>query len=448
MQRRSFLAAAGAALSVGAVGSAAGQSDVTVGLEAVADGFAAPLDVTAREGALYVADQRGTVGRIGEEGTETVLDLRDRMVSLNSGYDERGLLGAAFHPDGERLFVRYSAPLREGMPGEYSHTFVLSTFDASGEGVDADSETVLLEIPEPQANHNAGSVAFGPDGYLYVGVGDGGGANDQGTGHVEDWYDANPGGNGQDTDSNLLGSILRLDVDSGEPYAIPEGNPLSDSDYPEQFAWGFRNPWRFSFDGEDFLVADVGQGAWEEVSLVEAGGNYGWNVKEGAHCFGADSCPSETPDGEPLRDPVVEYPHGGAPVSGISVIGGHVYRGERVPSLQGRYLFADWNAGGELFVADPTEEGLWETSVLETTGEFAHVLGFGQFQGETYVLTTESSGPSGESGALHRLVAGEGGGGGSNGGGNGTTTSSPGTPGFGIGAGLAALGAGWALGRR
>ena len=439
-------------MSAGAVGRVAGQSTPTVGLEAVAGGFAAPLDVTEREGTLYVADQVGTVSRVDGGTTETVLDLRDRMVSLSAGYDERGLLGAAFHPDGERIFVRYSAPLREGMPGGYSHTFVLSSFDASGDGIDPESETVVLEIPQPQSNHNAGSVAFGPDGYLYVGVGDGGGGNDRGNGHVSDWYDANRGGNGQDTDSNLLGSVLRLDVDSGDPYAIPEGNPLPDSDYPEQFAWGFRNPWRFSFDGEDFLVADVGQGSWEEVSLVEVGGNYGWNVKEGTHCFAADSCPSETPGGEPLIDPVIEYPHGGAPVSGISVIGGHVYRGERVPALEGRYLFADWNAGGELFVAAPTEEGLWETSVLETTSEFAHVLGFGQFDGETYVLTTDSGGPSGDSGALQRLVANDGGGGGNGdsgnngGGGDGdTTTSSPGTPGFGLGAGLAALGVGWAL---
>jgi glucose/arabinose dehydrogenase len=452
MHRRTFLAAAGATLGAGALGTPAAGQSATVGLEPVASGFASPLDVTAGDGTLFVADQPGVLYRIESGEPDPALDLRERTVSLNDGYDERGLLGAAFHPDypdDDRLFVRYSAPRREGTPENYSHTFVLASFAAPGGDPDPDSETTLLEIPQPQSNHNAGSLAFGPDGYLYVGVGDGGGANDEGRGHVADWYDANPGGNGQDTDSNLLGSVLRIDVDAGDPYAVPDDNPLPDSPYPEQYAWGFRNPWRFSFDGEEFLVADVGQSAHEEVSLVERGDNYGWNVKEGTHCFGAETCPEETPDGAPLRDPVIEYPHGGEPVSGISVIGGHVYRGERLPGLRGRYVFADWNASGDFFVADPTGEGLWETSVLETTADFAHVLGFGRHGGESYVLTTESSGPSGESGALRRLVAAEGGNGsgdgeagdGGSGGTTGETTESPGTPGFGAGAALLALGA-------
>jgi PGF-CTERM protein len=299
---------------------------------------------------------------------------------------EKGLLGLAFHPDyaeNGRLYVRYSAPLRDGMPSGFSHTFVLSEFTASGGTADPDSERLLLELPQPQGNHNAGSVAFGPDGYLYVGTGDGGAGGDRGTGHAEDWYDAVAGGNGQDVTENLLGSILRIDPDSrtdggatqsprdggggtadGKPYGIPEDNPLVGREgFDEQYAWGFRNPWRFSFapDGR-LVVADVGQSDWEEVNVVERGGNYGWNVREGAHCYGADTCPTDSPTG-PLIDPVLEYPHGGEAVSGNSVIGGYVHRG-RLPGLRGEYVFGDFTGG--LFVATPEGE-TWAPRRLTVT---------------------------------------------------------------------------------
>jgi glucose/arabinose dehydrogenase len=253
-------------------------------------------------------------------------------------------------------------------------------------------------------------VTFGPDGYCYVGTGDGGAANDQGTGHVDDWYDAVAGGNGQDVTENLLGSILRIDVDSetaDRNYAIPDDNPLVDgSGLPEQYAWGFRNPWRFSFgpDGR-FFVADVGQNLYEEVSIVERGGNYGWNVMEGTHCFKADSCPDETPDGDPLLDPVIEYPHEGEGVTGITVIGGYLYDGDALPELQDRYVFADWRAGGELFVATEREDGLWPLQSVPVAGEFGtNVLSFGRdTDGEVLVCTTEVGGVEGETGAVYRL---------------------------------------------
>ncbi|WP_254280337.1 PQQ-dependent sugar dehydrogenase [Haloarcula marina] len=385
-----------------------------LGSQLVADGFTAPVDVVPSSGRYFVVDQPGRVYAVDAESgeTTTAADLTDRVVDVG-GYDERGLLGMAVHPSSDDgwAFLRYSAPRRDGTPDNYSHTFVLSEFSLSGGTIDPDSERTLLEIPEPQSNHNAGAVGFGPDGYLYVAVGDGGGANDQGRGHVADWYDAVDGGNGQDVTENLLGSILRLDVDrTGEdrPYGIPADNPLvGKSGLDEQFAWGFRNPWRFSFgpDGR-FFVADVGQSRWEEVSIVESGGNYGWNVREGANCFRVDDCPTETPDGTTLTDPIVQYPHDGGAVSGISVIGGYLYAGEAIPTLRDRYVFADWQAGGDLFVATDTGGERWSVTTVPVVGDGfgSNVLSFGRTSsGELLVCTTNRQGIGGSSGAVHRL---------------------------------------------
>jgi len=410
-------------------------SDLSVSADRLATGFTSPVAVAVpRPGERYVVDQPGQIYRHtdGDLDSEPFLDLSDRMVPV-SGYTEQGLLGLAFHPEfptNGRFFVRYSAPPRAGTPRGYSHTFVLSEFRADTEtggaatetgGADPDSERTVLEIPQPQRNHNAGAITFGPDGYLYVAVGDGGGANDAGNGHVADWYDAVDGGNGQDVTENLLGSILRIDVDgeaaatpadAGEntrDYAIPEDNPLVGREgLDEQFAWGFRNPWRFSFgpDGRLF-VADVGQNQYEEVNVVERGGNYGWNVREGTHCFQADDCPSESPEGRPLRDPVVEYPHGGQPVSGIAVVGGYLYGGNELPAFRDLYVFADWQAGGRLFAARETDDGLWPTATVSVDSEAQFgpkVLSFGRTPaGELLVCTTAETEVTGSTGSLFRL---------------------------------------------
>lgn len=407
----------------------------SVGLEPLATGFQAPLDVAFAPDVArsYIVDQPGRiyVHESGRLRDDPFLDLRD---SVEYG-GEKGLLGLTLHPDfGEnrRVFVRYSAPRRSGTPSSYSHTFVLSEFTATDDGrrVMADSERTVLEIPEPQANHNAGSLAFGPDGYLYVGVGDGGAGGDQGLGHADDWYNAIDGGNGQDVTENLLGSILRIDVDSEEgnkggragssdggggsrTYTIPADNPLvGQQGLDEHYAWGFRNPWRFSFDGNDLFVGDVGQSRYEEVDLVEKGGNYGWNVTEGIHCYGTDDCPDETPadvrGGEPLLDPIIEYPHSGEGVSGISVIGGYVYRGSVLPELQGTYIFGDLSANGRLFAATrPGDGGMWPTRVVEVAGDdgdkVERILSFGRDDdGEVYVLGIGTDG-----GGLHRIVPAE-----------------------------------------
>jgi glucose/arabinose dehydrogenase len=431
-------------------GPAAGQSPLgdprDVGVRLVAEGFTAPVtlveppDGTRR---LFVVDQVGLIRVLLPDGTllpDPFLDLRSQIVPLMSSFDERGLLGLAFHPDyvtNGRFFVYYSAPLREGAPAGFDHTSHVSEFRVSADPNRADpsSEQILLQVDEPQFNHNAGTLLFGPDGFLYISLGDGGGADDVGLGHVEDWYAANAGGNGQDVTQNLLGNILRIDVDSGDPYGIPPGNPFTATPgcadgCDEIFAYGFRNPYRMSFDmggSHRLFVGDAGQELWEEVSIVDNGGNYGWNVKEGTHCFSTDNpdeSPAECPDhvrsgvreGDPLTDPVIEYANHHQPGGlGAVVVGGHVYRGTVLRQLVGRYVFGDWSRefevpDGTLFVASPRRKGLWLMQELRVanrpSGRIDHyVLGFGQdSSGEVYVLVTENTGPTGNTGKVFKLV--------------------------------------------
>jgi glucose/arabinose dehydrogenase len=392
-----------------------------IGLDPVVQGLKAPVSMAFHPGAdrRYVIEQPGLVLYHDADGLadEPTLDLRGAVTPGG----ERGLLGIALHPDfaeNRRLYLRYSAPSRQGTPEGYSHTFVLAEFEAAADGRDVPkaSERTVLEIPQPQGNHNAGDIAFGPDGYLYVAVGDGGAGGDLGDGHADDWYGANGGGNGQDVTENLLGSLLRIDVDRREAdrgYGIPVDNPLvGQPGLDEHYAWGLRNPWRFAFDGEACYAADVGQNRFEEVNRIERGGNYGWNVKEGTHCFGSETCPDRTPDdvrgGEPLVDPVIEYPHRGEPVSGISVIGGNIYRGDGLPGLVGTYVFGDLQADGTLFTATPEDgAGLWSTRTLpiadSDTDRLTRLFSFARdADGGLYALGVGSRG-----GAVLRLTSAE-----------------------------------------
>ena len=418
-----------------------GGGAVRVSLELVAEGLVSPVELQAPDdtGRLFIADRVGTIRVVDAAGqlvAAPFLDIQDRVIPLTADYDERGLLGLALHPqfaENGRFFVHYSAPLRAEAPAGFDHTTRISEFrvsEADPTVGDPSSERIVMQVDQPQFNHNGGQIAFGPDGFLYIPLGDGGNADDVGAGHVEDWYEINMGGNGQDIEQNLLGSILRIDVDQGEPYAVPPDNPFAGSPMPEVWAYGFRNPYRMSFDrgGEQQLfVGDVGQNMWEEVSIVTAGGNYGWNVKEGTHCFSTAnpnqslaSCPSMGALGEPLIDPILEYAHpaAGAELGGLSVIAGHVYRGGALPALSGHYVFGDWSVSfdtpdGHLFVATPGSDGSWAISPLTVTnradadpgniGEF--VLSLGQdAAGELYVLTTTEPGPSGAAGKVYRLV--------------------------------------------
>jgi glucose/arabinose dehydrogenase len=445
-QRFRVLVAVVAVAAIAAVPSSAGaqaEEPPAVGLRTVAEGLTSPVTLTSAgdgSGRLFVVDQAGLIRVLLPDGTlrpEPFLDLRGRMVTLMPGFDERGLLGLAFHPQyaaNGRFFVYYSAPLRAGGPAGFNHTSHISEFRVSADPNRADpaSERVLLQVDEPQFNHNGGTLLIGPeDGDLYISLGDGGGANDVGLGHVADWYADNAGGNGQDVTENLLGSILRIDVDAGVPYGIPPDNPFAGTPgLDEVWAYGFRNPYRMSFDSggsHQLFVGDVGQASWEEVSIVSAGGNYGWNVREGTHCFDAESPtqePAACPDvvgaghprtGDPLIDPIIEYPQARLGGPGVAVVGGYIYRGAALPQFRGRYVFGDWSRSfgqpsGSLFVAKPRERGLWEMQELRVatspTGRLnARLLGFGQdTAGELYALTTNNTGPTGTTGRVLKLV--------------------------------------------
>src|SRR5262245_2899118 len=435
-----------AVVATAAIPSTAAAQDEqppAVGLKTVAEGLTSPVTLASPadgSGRLFVVDQVGLIRVVMPDGTlrpEPFLDLRSRMVTLMPGFDERGLLGLAFHPQyatNGRFFVYYTAPLRPGGPAGFNATSHISEFRVSADPDRADpaSERIVLAIDKPQANHNAGTLLFGPDdGYLYISVGDGGGANDAGPGHVADWYADNAGGNGQDVTSNLLGSILRIDVDSGNPYGIPPDNPFAaTAGLDEVWAYGLRNPYRMSFDdggSHQLFAADVGQNSWEEVNVITAGGNYGWNVKEATHCFDAENPsqePASCPDvvgpghprtGDPLIDPIIEYPQARLGGPGVAVVGGHIYRGSGLPQFRGRYRFGDWSRGsgqpdGSLFVAKPRKRGLWKMQELRVatspTGRLnSRLLGFGEDSaGELYVLTTNNAGPSGTTGRVLKVV--------------------------------------------
>jgi len=279
-------------------------------------------------GLIFITEQRGviyTFSANNSQQADILLDITDRV---NRGGAEEGLLGLAFDPDYQEngyFYVYYSAadPSRS----------VLSRFSIDEEDTDVadpESEVIIMEVAQPYANHNAGQLAFGPDGYFYIGLGDGGGSGD-------------PLGNAQNL-STVLGSILRIDVSglsAPGDYEIPADNSFvgTEDAREEIWAFGLRNPWRFSFDLETGLLwaADVGQNLWEEIDIITKGANYGWNIMEGSHCYS----PSTGCNQSGLTLPIFEYDHS----QGCSVTGGYVYRGDQIPSLQGYYIYGDYCSG-------------------------------------------------------------------------------------------------------
>jgi glucose/arabinose dehydrogenase len=349
---------------------------VALAWEEVAAGFDQPIFVAQRPGddRLLVVDQSGRIHGLPTGGGDRaiVLDISGRV----SFGGERGLLGAAFHPDDpSRLFTHYS---RSGDGATVVAEYRFPPGSASV--VDRDSERPLLVVPQPAGNHNGGMVAFGPDGMLYVALGDGGGGGD-------------PFRQGQNP-TTLLGALLRIDVD-GDPYGIPPDNPFADGERgaPEVWAYGLRNPWRFSFDGDDLWIADVGQGDWEEVNVVtvgDAGANFGWPVLEGTHCF--DGPASLCADND-FVDPVFEYTIRG--VSRCAITGGYVYRGSAIPELAGAYLFGD-HCTGEIMALRLEDGEVVDPVVFGSTGE--RITSFGtDLADEVYVVTVR---------AVYRLTAG------------------------------------------
>ncbi len=355
-------------------------------LESVAKGFDEPVGLYHAgdgSGRLFIVEQRGTVQiwKKGQLVKKPFLDIHERVTAGG----ELGLLGLAFHPDfphNGRFFVNYTS--RTGG----LHT-TISEFRVSDRPDEADPriERILLTIPQPYSNHNGGNIAFGPDGLLYIGMGDGGSAND-------------PHGSGQNL-STLLGKMLRIDVDPANAkasYGIPPDNPLVGRKQaaPEIWAYGLRNPWRFSFDPATgrLYAGDVGQNAREEIDVIERGKNYGWNVMEGTVC---------TPGVNPtckragLELPIVDYPRS----EGTTVIGGHVYRGRTIPDLCGVYVYGDFGNGRIWGLRDDGQTVVSREILIETR---RHIAAFGEdeqrelyvvdYEGEILKFTAEANRPA------------------------------------------------------
>ena len=416
--------------------------DLKIRLETVATGLTSPLWGTAAPGDadnLYVTDQDGILWAIEtSSGTKSVfLDVSAWLVTLGifgaDSFDERGLLGVAFHPDYETngLLYTYTSEPDSGSAdfttldeGEFpDHQAVIAewtTLPAPDPAAGIPARRELLRMDEPQFNHDGGAISFGPDGMLYIALGDGGGADDRdGQGFIggEKLIGHGCEGNGADN-TNVLGTILRIDVDgtdsdNGE-YGIPVDNPFVGVDgVDEIFAYGFRNPYRFSFDSMtgDLYVGDVGQNDIEEIDIVTSGGNYGWRHMEGSFYFvfnGNESgyvtdMPLDVPGG--LTAPIAEYDHD----DGIAVVGGFVYRGSAYPALEGRYVFGDFaqtfSNDGRLFYLDADDE-IREFEILGQDALGLSLLGFGQgADGTIYVLANETGVPFGDTGVVLRIAS-------------------------------------------
>ena len=349
-------------------------TEISVELEPVVSGFDQAVFVTTRSGdsRLFIADQAGVVYAFDGEELITVLDIAGQV--RYSG--EQGFLGLAFHPTApERMFVHYS---------DNNGDHVIAEYLLPAAGVAATPVQDILTPDHPDVNHLGGMIAFGPDGYFYIGLGDGGARGD--------YYR-----NAQNT-FTVLGDILRLDVDSASPYSIPPDNPYADgvAGAPEVWVSGLRNPWRFSFDGEDIWIGDVGQNEWEEIhriTLADGGANLGWPIYEGTHCYdGPDGTDAPCPDSR-FIPPVLDYSHFGG---GCSVIGGYVYRGTAIPGLVGAYLFSDWCSGDVTAIRLDDTGAVVDEAIVIPTG--SGVTSFGvDAAGEIYVTRNDT---------VYRLVAG------------------------------------------
>jgi glucose/arabinose dehydrogenase len=343
-------------------------------LTPVVSGLSSPVDLefpNDGSGRMFVVQQAGSI-RVANNGSLVATPFLDISVKVSSG-GEMGLLGLAFHPQftqNHLFYVHYDRTVA-GQIQSVIAEYHVSAGDANL--ADPNSERILLTVDQPFSNHKGGQIVFGPDGFLYIGFGDGGSGGD-------------PMGNGQNLQT-MLGKMLRIDVNSqsgGKQYAIPPSNPFANGGgLPEIWTYGLRNPWRFSFErgGSRLFVGDVGQDAFEEVDLLEGGKNYGWNVMEGLHCYNPASGCNMTG----LTMPIVEYPHS----DGEAVMGGFVYKGTAISGLPGAYVFGDY-ISGTMWKLVESPPGTWTRSTLLSTGR--NISSFGQdTAGELYVIDYSGS---------------------------------------------------------
>jgi glucose/arabinose dehydrogenase len=414
------------------------KGPVYVQLVPVASGLTAPgalLSANDGTGRLFVVQQNGLV-RILNNGVVAAtpfLDVASRLVGLNTNYDERGLLGFAFHPDfsnssspGYRKVYTYTSEPLAGAgdftvsSSGFNHQAVVAEWQVAANNpdvIDPATRREIMRMDHPQPNHNAGDLQFRPsDRYLYIATGDGGACNDVGAGHTPNI------GNGQDR-SNVLGKFLRIDplapsltplstdpISGNGKYRVPASNPFVGQNgiVPEIYNYGFRNPYRFSFDAPTnrMIIAEVGQGNIEELDLGTAGANYGWNRKEGSKLFNPSSgSVSDDPNPDPaLTNPFAEYSH----TDGTAVIGGFVYRGAVLPALTGQYVFGEFAVGnnGRLFYTSVSDGLIREFRLGAQDAPLgARLKGIGRDnRGELYALTDPVSGPSGTGGQVQKIT--------------------------------------------
>lgn len=423
--------AAATAIAAGPIPDPIVKGTERIQLNAIAAGLVSPTAMAYApdgSGRLFVVDQAGKIDVVQNGALQPTpfLDVSSLLAPLMTGYDERGLLGLAFSPDfnnpgtpGFHKFYTYTNERVSGaadftvpMTGAFDNQAVVSEWTVSSANpnvADASSRKVLMKIDHPEFNHDGGTLAFGPDKMLYISEGDGGNANDVGPGH-------NPTtGNASDT-STVLGKILRIDPagnnSANGKYGIPASNPFAGGGgLGEIYAYGFRNPFRFSFaPNGDLIAGDVGQNNVEEVDRVIAGGNYGWHTKEGTFLFNpADGSVGASTVGGPggLIDPVLQYDHD----EGIAIVGGFVYHGADFPELDGKYVFGDFSTNfgtpaGRLFYGDLAtgqinefQYGLADLPL----GLFVKGLGEGP-DGELYLLGSTTLGPTGTTGVVVAIV--------------------------------------------
>eukprot|EP00697_Spironema_sp_BW2_P007792 gnl/Spiro4/22177_TR10919_c0_g7_i1.p1 gnl/Spiro4/22177_TR10919_c0_g7~~gnl/Spiro4/22177_TR10919_c0_g7_i1.p1 ORF type:complete len:421 (-),score=-40.62 gnl/Spiro4/22177_TR10919_c0_g7_i1:776-2038(-) len=366
---------------------------ITLKAQQITDSLEAPTALAfPGNGDVWVLEQKGKIRviRNGKLNDAPLLDIRSKLIKVNNGYEERGLLSIALHPQfksNRKFYVFYSAP--SSNKSDHKDVIAEYTLLPNSDQIDPNSGRIILTQEKPDGNHDGGCLQFGPDGYLYFSFGDGGGQGDK---HGEF-------GNGQRMDV-LLGKILRIDINTDSGYVVPKDNPfVGRADVrPEIWAYGFRNPWRFSFDkvSGQLFAGDVGQDLWEEVDIVNKGANYGWRLMEGTHCYN----PATGCNITGITMPITEYNH----KEGVCVIGGYVYNGQQLAALKSKYVFADWT--GLIFYLQKTgSKWLRGKITLQNLPANLKITGFGEDPaGEIYLLTNPDTGPGNTKGSVYKIV--------------------------------------------